>query len=201
MGGTSRSSRWREARIADGGKAVGVTLTAGAARALETLQAELSLTQRQAISLALEYAGTRLSDLAGREVSDGAGGGDHESRRHGPLGRVAALESRLARVEETLFGPLDRPQAPSFHLSPEPSESDRGLSAESDPRGPDPQGHSALLWFTARQMREHGERVSRGRLFEQARHENLPIQDSLAEYSTFVSLNMDRIRELMKSGK
>ncbi len=183
MPGKSRASRWRDALVANGGKAVGVTLTPGAAVALETLQVRFKLSQRDAISRALEYAAARMGHAPGESGS----GTDHAGRSgQDDLGsRLVDLERRVQALEGG-FGATGE-SAPHEVVSGRDGAS--GLSGEALDR---------LVDFSARLMWEHGERVSRAKLYELARQEGVPIHDNMPEYGTFLSLNMDRIRERMK---
>ncbi len=188
MSGKSRASRWRDALVAQGGKAVGVTLTSGAAAALETLQDRFKLSQRDAISRALVYAAARME----REPGQFGTGSGHSGRpdRDDMDSRLADLEQRVLALEA---GVATTGEADAREFAPPEVPSGRdgafGLSGEAFDR---------LVDFSARLMWEHGERVSRAKLYELARQEGVPIHDNMPEYGTFLSLNMDRIRERMK---
>ncbi len=190
MAGKSRATKWRAALVAQGGKAVGVTLTPEATKALDTLQQRFNLSQREAISHALEYAAAHLDPGSPEAVFHPGGPGFLDHRE---------LLARLADMEKRILGLEGRPDyapeadSPDFELesvgNPEGWTGTAGLSGEALDR---------LVDFSARRMREFGERVARIRLYEMARQEGVPIHASLHEYGTFLSLNMDRIRDRMK---
>jgi hypothetical protein len=182
----SRSTKWREERIAKGGKAVGVTLNPGAAESLDTLQEMFKWSQREAISFALEFTARHKEQI---DVSK------HFQKifletfnPHELQDKVNRMEERLGALEHALDDmrlvvesyPANVSDAPPVT---EPVEVERWLP---------------LLEFTARQMLEHGERVTRSKLFEMARHDDIPIHPSLHEYSTFLSQNMNIVRDIMR---
>jgi len=199
MAEKSRSTKWREERVAKGGKAVGVTLDPGAAEALETIQEMFKWSQREAISFALEFTARHkdqidvskqfqkifLETFNPRELQDKVCKMD---------GRLEALEHvvedmRLAAESLAAAYPASFGEAGgAFTLADAPPEV---AAVEVEKWLP-------LLEFTARQMLEYGERVTRSKLFEMARHENVPVHPSLQEYSAFLSLNMNRVRDLMR---
>jgi hypothetical protein len=179
MNGKARATRWRERQVADGGKPIGVTLTAQAALALESLQSVHRWSQREAISLALEFA-------AGHPEFSGAQGEvslsplsmdtfdfDSTSRR------IEELEQRLEQVEAMLA---------------RSKEEERQSGPEADAR----EAKSVLIAFTAKQMLEHGERMSRVQLYGLARQHNMPVPPTQHEYNVFISYHMDMIRDMMR---
>jgi len=76
-------------------------------------------------------------------------------------------------------------------------EQERESSLEGSAR----EGKEVLITFTARQMLEHGERMSRIQLYTLARQHNMPVQLTQHEYNVFISYHMDRIREMMRTLK
>lgn len=203
MSEKSRSTKWREERIAKGGKAVGVTLNPGAAESLETLQEMFKWSQREAISFALEFTARHKDQI---DVSK------HFQKifletfnPHELQDKVVKMEERLEALENALE---DMRLLAESHLVPASAtfgEAAENAFAFADaPSVIEPvevEKWLPLLEFTARQMLEHGERVTRSKLYEMARHENIPIHPSLHEYSTFLSLNMNRVRDIMRQIK
>ncbi|MEF3695714.1 hypothetical protein [Desulfolutivibrio sp.] len=195
----SRATRWRATLAAQGGKPVGVTLTPGAASALDTIQARYNVSQREAISRALEFAAAHMG-----QEGPGEGfclGGDHQPDLAPVLTRLADLERRLGMIEAKppMFGQTGQTgqAGPSeFALEPAVAENQTGLAPTMTSEAAD-----RLVEFSARRMWEFGERVARTKLYELARQEGVVIHDTLHEYSAFVSLNMDRIRERMRDFK
>jgi len=175
MDGKARTSRWRARQVAEGGKPIGVTLTPGAALALENLQSTLNLSQREAISLALEVAAEHpelLHDSPDMEYM----------ARNRPAARIEDLEQRLEHLEAMLAARNEQEQ-------------------EASPQEEEKQAKKKLITFTARQMMEHGERMSRVQLYTLARQNNMPVPPSQHEYNMFISYHMDLIREMMRSLK
>lgn len=193
MNEKSRATRWRDTLVAKGGKPVGVTLSAGAAAALEAIQARYAVSQREAISRALEFAAGHM----GRE-GDGAGfapGAGDPSELRLILARIEGLERRLDGIEARSGGP-DRESAGEFVLDRPDESGEAGAEAAISGEAAD-----RLVDFSARYMWEFGERVARNKLYELARQEGVPIHDTLHAYSAFVSLHMDGIRERMRNFK
>lgn len=179
MDGKARATRWRERQVAGGGKPIGVTLTAPAAVALESLQSTFNWSQREAISLALEFAAHH-PELLGRVSSMTQ---PSDSPVHPPTAqRIEDLEQRLAQLESLLAGK----QQPVEQITPEEEARMR---------------KEALISFTARQMMEHGERMSRVQLYALAKQNNIPVPPTQHEYNVFISYHMDRIRDMMRSLK
>jgi hypothetical protein len=179
MNGKARATRWRAKQVAEGGKPIGVTLTPGAALALESLQTSFQCSQRAAISLALELAAghpelVHLSSDISQEP--GASPSDCTSRR------MEDMEQRLEQLEAMLAAK---------------QEKERESSLEGSAR----EAKEVLITFTARQMLEHGERMSRVQLYTLARQHNMPVQPTQHEYNVFISYHMDRIREMMRTLK
>jgi len=189
----SRATRWRNTLVAKGGKPVGVTLTPAAAAALEAIQFRYAVSQREAISRALEFAAARMGqEAAGDGFSPDTG---REVEKGQMLSRLEDMERRLAVVEARVIDfRVDAP--PDFELEQAAADAVTGLD-------PSITGEAAerLVEFSARYMWELGERVARTKLYELARHDGVSIHDSLHAYSAFVSLNMDRIRERMRTFK
>lgn len=196
----SRSTKWREERIAKGGKAVGVTLNPGAAESLDMLQEMFKWSQREAISFALEFTARHRDQI---DVSK------HFQKifletfnPHELQDKVNRMEERLKALEHALE---DMRLVAEAHLVPasatfgETAEIAFGFSdAPPVAESVEVERWLPLLEFTARQMLEHGERVTRSKLFEMARHDNIPIHPSLHEYSTFLSQNMNIVRDIMR---
>ncbi|GFK92487.1 hypothetical protein NNJEOMEG_00312 [Fundidesulfovibrio magnetotacticus] len=179
MNGKARATRWREKQVAGGGKPIGVTLTAPAALALESLQSTFRWSQREAISLALEFAAHHQELLAkAPEASPQA----ESPLEHGPDSRIADLEARLSQLEALLAGV----QQAKEQVTPE-EEARRNKEA--------------LIGFTARQMMEHGERMSRVQLYAAAKQQGVPVPGSQHEYNVFISYHMDVIRDMMRTLK
>lgn len=179
MNGKARATRWRAKQVAEGGKPIGVTLTPGAALALESIQTSFQCSQRAAISVALELAAghPELLHLTGDNRQEPAASpGECTSRR------MEDLEQRLEQLEAVLA---------------EKHEKERESSLEGNAR----EAKEVLITFTARQMLEHGERMSRVQLYTLAREHNMPVQPSQHEYNVFISYHMDRIRETMRALK
>jgi hypothetical protein len=186
----SRATRWRNTLVAKGGKPVGVTLTPGAASALEAIQARYAVSQREAISRSLEFAAAHMGRTeTGHDFTPTA---DPETGSGRLLARLEELERRLAGIEARLAGP-GTASSPDFELAPGVLDPGTGLDSAISGEAAD-----RLVEFSARRMWEFGERVARTKLYELARQEGVPIHDTLPEYSAFVSLNMDRIRERMR---
>ncbi|NDY58796.1 hypothetical protein G3N56_18830 [Desulfovibrio sulfodismutans] len=192
----SRATRWRATLVAQGGKPVGVTLTPGATSALEAIQARYNVSQREAISRALEFAAAHMGQA---EAGEGfCLGGDHRPDLAPVLARLAELERRMGMIEAKppVSGQTGQTGQPEFALEPAAAESQTGLASTMPGEAAD-----RLVEFSARRMWEFGERVARTKLYELARQEGVVIHDTLHEYSAFVSLNMDRIRERMRDFK
>lgn len=190
MAEISRATRWRATLVAQGGKPVGVTLTPAAASALDAIQERYNVSQREAISRALEFAAAHMD-----QETSGEGFWPAEKAQTeltSIRARLAELERRFATIESSLsaFSHIEPHGVP---LEPVAAESDPGIASSIF-------GEAAehLVDFSARRMWEFGERVARTKLYELARQEGVPIHDTLHEYSAFVSLNMDRIRERMR---
>lgn len=179
MNGKARVSRWRARQVAEGGKPIGVTLTAGAAQALESLQSSHRWSQREAISLALELAAGHPELLRdGLSMDDDMVNGVPDSASR----RMEDLEQRLEQLEAMLAA---QQQAV---LQPTPEEEAR-------------QAKEVLIAFTARQMMEHGERMSRVQLYALAKQHKMPVPPTQHEYNVFISYHMDMIRETMRTLK
>jgi hypothetical protein len=179
MDGKARTAKWRARQVAVGGKPIGVTLTPQAAMALEALQSNFSWSQREAISMALELAAghPELFEDARRLAQ----------RARTPFdgfrpGRMEELEQRLQQLEALLANSRIQPGEPS---------------AEDQAR----ENKEKLLAFTASQMKEHGERMSRVHLYALAKEHNMPVPPTQHEYNVFISYHMDVIREIMRSLK
>ncbi len=204
VNGKSRSSKWRNERISKGAKAVGVTLDPEAAKSLEILQETFNWSQREAISFALDFAASHKDQI---DVS-----------RHfqkvfletfNPkdlLDKMARLERRTQTLESEL-GAL-REHVESSEASLRAAVRDReeaafaGETAVHEPGRPDEAGEwEPLLHFTAKLMLEHGERMTKSRLFEMARHERIPIHPTQHEFSSYLSRNMNRVRDIMRQLK
>lgn len=190
MAGKSRATKWRTALVAAGGKAVGVTLTPDAAVALDTIQERFKLSQREAISQALVYAAAHMEAEFPRSGSP-PGDSGLPDRRQLAL-RLTDLEQRMLSLEGRLQAGLQT-TSPDFEL--EPAVLREGRPGGTGLSGEDLEG---LVDFSARRMWEFGERVARAKLYDLARQEGVPIHDTLHEYGTFLSLNMDRIRDRMR---
>ena len=178
MNGKARATRWRAKQVAEGGKPIGVTLTAGAAQALESLQAVYRMSQREAISQALELAAGNpelFHSTRGMPLSDNLG--DESTSR-----RIEELELRLELLEATLAKKAEEEQ-----LTPPPDEAK--------------ESKAILIAFTAKQMLEHGERMSRVQLYALAKQHNMPVPPTQHDYNVFISYHMDMIREMMRSLK
>lgn len=175
MDGKARTSRWRARQVADGGKPIGVTLTPGAAQALETLQSVFNWSQREAISLALELAAGHPELL-------------HDSpdmqfvKKDRAASRLEDLEQRLEQLEALIAA-------------------GKAQNEEASPQEEEKKAKQKLIAFTAKQMIEHGERMSRVQLYALAKQHNMPVPPSQHEYNMFISYHMDRIREMMRSLK
>ena len=173
MDGRARVTRWRARQVAEGGKPIGVTLTAAAAQALQSLQAAFNWSQREAISSALELAAGRPDLFSGPDSTAAGVGQEIQSRRIEELeSRLEQLEARLAEQEAAIRSDLASDEAK--------------------------EGKRRLLTFTAQQMLEYGERVSRVQLYAQAKAQGLPVPASQHEYNMFISYHMDMIREIMR---
>ena len=179
MSGKARVSKWRARQVAEGGKPIGVTLTAGAALALESLQASFQVSQREAISLALEIAAghPELWNVP-RDVELPAS----IMRDDSNMRRMEELEQRLVQLEAVLAAGQEREKEAS------PEETSRQIKEQ-------------LITFTARMMMEHGERMSRVQLYALARQHDMPVPPTQHEYNGFISYNMELIREMMRSLK
>lgn len=178
MNGKARATRWRAKQVAEGGKPIGVTLTAGAAQALESLQTVFRMSQREAISQALELAAGNpelFHSTKGMPLSD-ALEDDSTSRR------IEELEIRLEMLEAMLA---------------KKSEEEQQASAPNEAQ----ENKATLIAFTAKQMLEHGERMSRVQLYSLAKQHNMPVPPTQHDYNVFISYNMDMIREMMRSLK
>ncbi|MBI4805261.1 MAG: hypothetical protein HY795_08495 [Desulfovibrio sp.] len=178
MNGKARATRWRARQVAEGGKPIGVTLTAGAAQALESLQAVYRMSQREAISQALELAAGHpelFHSTREMPLSDVLGEGS-TSRR------IEELELRLEMLEATLAKKAEEEQQAS---APNQAQEDKAI----------------LIAFTAKQMLEHGERMSRVQLYALAKQHNMPVPPTQHDYNVFISYHMDMIREMMRSLK
>jgi uncharacterized coiled-coil protein SlyX len=174
MEGKARATKWRAKQVADGGKSIGLTLTARAAKALESIQTSHNCSQREAVSLALELAAGH-PGLMGSQipaVADGALSSGLASQLEAMEQRLRQMECRLAEHEAAL------------------KEESLLSQAEKDKR--------QVVSFTARQMLEHGERMSRVRLHAMAKEAGIPVPDTLHEYNVFISYHMDFIREIMR---
>lgn len=175
MDGRARVTRWRARQVAEGGKPIGVTLTAAAAQALEALQTTFNWSQREAISSALELAAGRPDLFSGQDGTVPPAGSclDAQARRIDELeSRIEQMEARLAEQEAAIRSDLTSDEAT--------------------------EGKRRLLTFTAQQMLEYGERVSRVQLYAQAKAQGLPMPSTQHEYSMFISYHMDMIREIMR---
>lgn len=192
----SRSTRWRASLAAQGGKPVGVTLSPAAAVALEAIQGRCNVSQREAISRALEFAASHMGREEAGEVFFPGGRRDSELAHLSAC--LAEMEGRLGRVEDALAasGFPGHPGQSEFELEAAVPRDDPGIVSTIVGEAAD-----RLVEFSARRMWEFGERVARTRLYELARQEGVPIHDSLPEYSAFISLNMERIRERMRHFK
>ncbi len=179
MDGKARATRWRAKQVAEGGKPIGVTLTPGAAQALESLQEVFNWSQREAISLALEFALQHQDQL---DNSDDAGLTMPTPQNEGALRRIEELESRIEQLEARMA---------------EASEPERQPTAEESAM----EDKKVLLSFTAKQMLEHGERMSRVQLYSMAKQQGMPVQETQHAYNVFISYNMDIIRDIMRSMK
>lgn len=179
MDGKTRAARWRARQVADGGKPIGVTLTAEAAQALDNLQATFKWSQREAISCALVYAANNPHHL---EERTGSGEAAILSVPAANSRRIEELERRLAQLESQ----LDPQQA----SAPQPTAQE---TAEENKR--------RLLHFTAAQMIEHGERMSRVQLYALAVRQGLDVPDTQHSYNIFISYHMDIIRDIMRTLK
>lgn len=179
MSGKARATRWRAKQVAEGGKPIGVTLTPGAALALESLQTVHHCSQREAISLALELAAGHPELLHTPNTMPHVlepPAGDCTSRR------MEDLEQRLEQLEAML--------AAKQEAERETSPADAAREAK-----------EVLITFTARQMLEHGERMSRVQLYSMAAQHNMPVPPTQHEYNVFISYHMDRIRDMMRTLK
>jgi hypothetical protein len=177
MNGKARATRWREKQVAEGGKPIGVTLTAQAAQALEALQASFRWSQREAISLALEMAAGHPELFKGESNLQMT----LDSQDDNPASRrIEDLEQRLEQLEAMLA---------------EKAEAERQDSPEEDAR----KEKEMLISFTAKQMVEHGERMSRVQLYSLAKKHNMPVPPTQHGYNVFISYHMDMIREIMRS--
>lgn len=172
MNGKARTSRWRARQVAEGGKPIGVTLTPGAAQALETLQASLNSSQREVISLALELAAHNPELLHGSAQMD-------VPTKEPVSSRLFALEQRLRQLEEIVSE------------TPGKNGQDNAARGEAEEK-------QRLIAFTARQMMEHGERMSRVRLYSLAKEHDVPVPPTQHEYNVFISYHMDMIRDIMR---
>jgi len=179
MDGKARTTRWRARQVAEGGKPIGVTLTPKAAQALESLQSTFQWSQREAISLALEIAAGH-PELFHDPLELDTPGNDLVSRK------MEDLEQRLEQVEAM--------------LAAKEQEEAQASSADDDQKSAQ-RSKEKLIAFTARQMMEHGERMSRVQLYALARQHNMPVPPTQHEYNVFISYHMDMIREMMKSLK
>jgi len=177
MDGKARATRWREKRVAEGGKPIGVTLTAGAAHALESLQAAFRWSQREAISLALELAAGHPELLTSSVMPPMPLDGPEDDST---FRRMEDLEQRLEQLEAMLA---------------EKAEAEQEETPEEGAR----KAKEMLISFTARQMMEHGERMSRVQLYSLAKQHNMPVPPTQHEYNVFISYHMDMIREMMRS--
>ncbi len=211
MSGQSRSSKWREERIAKGGKAVGVTLEPGAAESLEVLQEMFKWSQREAISFALEFTARHKDQI---DVSkhfqkvflETFNPRDLLDKMSQLEGKTKALEAEVASLRELVeSGVFPQPGGTEGSMGMARDKEDglaAGESAGHDAgRMDEPEGWEPLLEFTARQMLEHGERMTKSRLFETARHERIPIHPTQHEFSSFLSRNMNRVRDIMRQLK
>ena len=177
MNGKARATRWRAKQVAEGGKPIGVTLTAGAAQALESLQAVYRMSQREAISHALELAAGNpdlFHSSRGMPLSSDLGDGSTSRRIEELELRLELLEAMLAKKDEE-------------ELIPPPDEAK--------------ETKAILIAFTAKQMLEHGERMSRVQLYALAKQHNMPVPPTQHDYNVFISYHMDMIREMMRSLK
>lgn len=178
MDGKARVTRWRAKQVAEGGKPIGVTLTPGAAQALENLQALFNCSQREVISLALEFALEHRTQLEGSQEMNISLDVSSESAAQ----RLEELESRLEQLEARLA---------------ESSAPDQQPTAEESAQ----ENKKKLLAFTAKQMLEHGERMSRVQLYTMAKQHGMPVQETPHAYNIFISYHMDIIRDIMRSLK
>lgn len=174
-----RVSKWRAKHVAEGGKPIGVTLTANAALALESLQTYFHLSQREAISFALEIAAGHPELWACMQQHT-----DASAAPQSGTGRpcITDIEQRLARLEAAL-ATLQNPPPLDTSENALPSIKER------------------LIAFTAQQMMEHGERMSRVTLYSLAQQYSVPVPPTQHEYSVFISYHMDQIREMMRKLK
>ncbi|GAB6035538.1 hypothetical protein JCM15519_00970 [Fundidesulfovibrio butyratiphilus] len=180
MDGKTRAARWRARQVADGGKPIGVTLTAEAAQALDHLQETFKWSQREAISCALVYAAQNPHQLEERAAP---GKVALLSVPAANTKRIEELERRLEQLESQLENRQPDGPAP---LTPQES-------AEENKR--------RLLHFTAEQMLEHGERMSRVQLYARALRQGLDLPDTQHGYNVFISYHMELIRDIMRSLK
>ena len=179
MNGKTRATRWRAKQVAEGGKPIGVTLTAGAANALESLQAALRLSQREAISLALELAAGHPELLhASGDIPIVLDNPTEVSMTN----RIEDLEQRLEQLEAMLAAKKEE-------------------ELQGAPKSEAQKAKEMLIAFTAKQMMEHGERMSRVQLYALAIQHNMPVPPTQHEYNVFISYHMDMIREMMRSLK
>lgn len=179
MNGKARATRWRAKQVAEGGKPIGVTLTAQAALALESLQSAFRWSQREAISLALELAADHPELL---RIPPSASLPAPPSDSISTSQRVEELEQRLELLESMLS---------------KREEDERRSKPEDEAR----LARKMLITFTAKQMLEHGERMSRVQLYALAKQHDMPVPQTQHEYNVFISYNMDMIREMMRSLK
>lgn len=179
MDGKARTAKWRARQVAVGGKPIGVTLTPQAAMALEALQSSFRCSQREAISMALELAAGHPELFADAERVAQRAQAPFDG--FGP-GRMEELEQRLEQLEAMLAAGREQSREPS---------------AEDQAR----ENKEKLLTFTARQMMEYGERMSRVHLYTLAKEHNMPVPPTQHEYNVFISYHMDIIREIMRSLK
>ncbi|MFZ5811024.1 MAG: hypothetical protein ACOY4F_03185 [Thermodesulfobacteriota bacterium] len=128
----------------------------------------------------------------GHESGEFGAGSDHAGRpdRDDLGSRLADLERRVLTLEAGF--------AAAGEVDARESATPEVLSGRDGAFGLSGEALDRLVDFSARLMWEHGERVSRAKLYELARQEGVPIHDNMPEYGTFLSLNMDRIRERMK---
>lgn len=178
MDGKARATRWRAKQVAEGGKPIGVTLTPRAAQALENLQAVFNWSQREAISLALEFALRHQALLEGSSEI----GIPLDAPNEAGLRRLEELESRLEQLEARMAVTGEQEHEPTAEES-----------AREDKK--------VLLSFTAKQMLEHGERMSRVQLYSLAKQQGMPVQETQHAYNIFISYNMEIIRDIMRSLK
>ena len=176
MDDKARVTRWRARQVAEGGKPIGVTLTPAAAQALLALQSSFNWSQREAISSALEFAAghPELFATSPEPLQDSTNGNHNGNER-----RIEELESRLEQLEARL---AEQEAATRHGLATDEATEDK----------------RRLLNYTAQQMLEYGERVSRVQLYSRAKSQGLPVQATQHEYNVFISYHMDMIREIMR---